>query len=842
VALHNPLFFRRLSFMLAACAVLAATARARAESCPSPDFGVCTTISDAAFQNHCLALRGQTIQLCNAAAAAQAALDADPGAKDESTRKKIGQFRDDQSAQKASLGAFEQETKQWSADHPDSAAAAQSAFSAVGGAELNEKVQILQTRIEALPSESLSPSRTAGVEPVAPLDGSGAQAASLLGVAAFKETAGAVLGAAPNAGVQRALQTLKSGQPAAAEAASTELLARNPNDAGALSVRAQSRAEQGNRAGALADARRALALNPNDKAAQTIVAQFEGQEQAQGRVSERLKGLSFGAAAEAGAPASSVGAPPSGLTGRALPANGTPGFGAGSRAQPAVGAAAGAAQAAAAAPFALRSLLETAASQLKVGDYSSALLTLERALDRDPRNASILDLIAKASNEAKNPLGAIAAADRALTLNPADAAALREKAYAELSLGQNEQALADIERAVRLEPQNGLGYLYRAMIEEKLARAADARRDYQAAQSLDPTLTPLAEAGLRRIGGDRSEGGRLPVSARALFRGGAIALSTVLIVLGLLGTATGRGWATKARSVLTPRAASAADESPAPSPATIGPGQFIGGHYRVVRELGRGGMGVVFQAFDETLRRPVAIKQLQREGRTEPQELERFLHEARLVAQLKHPHIAEIHAVVGGGDLLLVFEYVEGQSLDRLVGNGRRLPAAETRRLVSEIAGALDFAHARKIVHRDLKPSNVMVSTSGAAKVMDFGIAHQSRSGAAATRTTYVSGTPPYMSPEQMMGSVSPAADVYALAVMTYEMLTGRLPFDGPDYMEQKLSRRYAPATSVNPALPAALDALLARALEPDPTKRLSNAGDFSRGLAEAFGAAPSRV
>ncbi len=826
---------------------------------------MCTTIGIGQLQIDCQTLRGQTETLCRSEVAAAAALASDPTANDPSTRKALNQFIDDKRAQQASWLNFYQETEARANDEKDLALAGRSALSAVGGSNIRDGVSQLQEHIEELPDEvkkQLDPrlpdsplmqadinhlgGKTTSTEG-APMSASGAeslggsgQAAASLGsaglsVARANAAVGMLSGGVTTNGKlspqnQQALQALNSGQPAEAEKTLTQTLARNPNDAAALSLRAQTRSETGDREGAVADARRALALNPNDQAAAAIVSQYEGQRQAQGRVGSGLKGLNFGAAAAAGA--AGGGANAGGLAGGGAAPGAERTAAAGG-----FGAAGGASVAAEGASPTLRPLLENAATELRLGDYSSALLTLMRAQDRDPQNSAILDLIARASNEAKNPLGAINAADRALKLNPADAAALREKAYAEFSLGQNDQALADAERAVQLEPRNGLGYLYRAMIEEKLGRAADARRDYEAAQSYDPTLTPLAAEGLKRLGAAGGARG-LPVSGRVLFRSGMIGVSGLLILLGLLGTATGRGLTTKARGLLSLRPATA---EPRETAATILPGAFLGGHYRVVRELGRGGMGVVYQAFDETLRRPVAIKQLQREGRGDPRELERFLHEARMVAQLKHPHIAEIYSVVGGGDLLLVFEYVEGLPLDAVLAGGR-LPAAEVRRLTTEIAAALDYAHGLKIVHRDLKPGNVMLAKTGASKVMDFGIAHQSRSGAPATQTNYVSGTPHYMSPEQMTGSVSPAADVYALGVMTYEMLTGRRPFEGPDFMEQKLGRRFAAASSVEPSLPPAVDALLALALEPDPTKRLPSARAFAAGLAEAFGATSSKV
>jgi serine/threonine-protein kinase len=246
-------------------------------------------------------------------------------------------------------------------------------------------------------------------------------------------------------------------------------------------------------------------------------------------------------------------------------------------------------------------------------------------------------------------------------------------------------------------------------------------------------------------------------------------------------------------------------------------------------------MGVVYDAVDETLRRRVAIKQMSRDGATSD-DRDRFLTEARLVASLKHPNLAEIYSVVNDGRLYLVFEFVDGQSLDKLLESRRKLPVSDARRVLADVSGALSYAHERKIIHRDLKPGNVMITREGVAKVMDFGIAHQSQRGNGTTVTS-ASGTPPYMSPEQALGSVSKASDLYALGVMAYELLTGARPFEGPDFLEQKLQRRFTPPSQRNPDLRRGLDDFFAKALDPDPTKRHSDAKAFLRAFDDAAAA-----
>jgi serine/threonine-protein kinase len=245
-------------------------------------------------------------------------------------------------------------------------------------------------------------------------------------------------------------------------------------------------------------------------------------------------------------------------------------------------------------------------------------------------------------------------------------------------------------------------------------------------------------------------------------------------------------------------------------------------------------MGVVYEAMDLALQRKVALKQMRRTEGAAQEDLDRFIAEARLVAKLRHPNLAEIHAVIVEPDVYLVFDYVEGRSLDGLISDRRRLPVDEVRHILADVCGALDCAHAHKIIHRDLKPSNVMISPDGSAKVLDFGIAHQSQTGSTFTKTA-ASGTPPYMAPEQAMGSVSNASDLYALAVMVYELLAGRRPFDGPDFLGPKLEGRFERITSVRPDLPRTLDAFFIKALAPDPTKRFQSAKELASSFDHAF-------
>jgi serine/threonine protein kinase len=253
----------------------------------------------------------------------------------------------------------------------------------------------------------------------------------------------------------------------------------------------------------------------------------------------------------------------------------------------------------------------------------------------------------------------------------------------------------------------------------------------------------------------------------------------------------------------------------------------LAGEYSLQRELGRGGMGIVYAAYDTALQRPVALKQVRRQPGEDGDELERLLQEARMVAKLRHPRLAEIYNVLVEGDLFLVFERVQGRSLDLELQERLRLPLPEARRVLGDVAAAVGYAHEQRIIHRDLKPSNIMREPSGSCKVMDFGIAHQASGAATILTRACASGTPPYMAPEQAMGSVSKASDLYALGVMAYELLSGRRPFMGPDFLEQKLHAKFAPITAHDASLPRGLDGFFQTALHPDPTKRLHSAAAF---------------
>ncbi|MCA2983027.1 serine/threonine-protein kinase [Gemmatimonas sp.] len=249
----------------------------------------------------------------------------------------------------------------------------------------------------------------------------------------------------------------------------------------------------------------------------------------------------------------------------------------------------------------------------------------------------------------------------------------------------------------------------------------------------------------------------------------------------------------------------------------------LGSALQVGERLGHGGFATVYRARDPRLERDVALKVVDVAGRLDDAQEAEFLHEARVLAGVEHPHIVPLYEVtLRDGLLVLAMRLVPGDSLQQRLA-GTPLPAREAARVASEVASALAAAHAKGIVHRDVKPANILFDADGHAVVTDFGLALvTSRSTAEAMADG--SGTPHYMSPEQALGeAVDGRSDVYALGVVLYEMLTGLLPFDGRTPAELMARVIATPAPSVHqraPQTPTALAALVARMLAKEPTAR----------------------
>ncbi len=250
--------------------------------------------------------------------------------------------------------------------------------------------------------------------------------------------------------------------------------------------------------------------------------------------------------------------------------------------------------------------------------------------------------------------------------------------------------------------------------------------------------------------------------------------------------------------------------------------------YEFIRQIGEGGMGKVYEAYDKVLKRKVAIKRVRPELVRSGYVREQFLAEARMVALLRHPCIVEIYTVIESeSSLYLVFEYVDGQTLETRLDIDGTIPFSEAKKIFDYVCRGLHYAHSQDIIHCDLKPGNIMIKEDGSAKVMDFGVAKKSVEGQTGART--VAGTPAYMAPEQQKGFMRKQSDVYSLALCLYEALVGQVPWSvkGFDIASKKI---YPPSKLVT-SVPPEVDGLLEDALKEDPNERIQSIEEFWKRL-----------
>jgi serine/threonine protein kinase len=268
-------------------------------------------------------------------------------------------------------------------------------------------------------------------------------------------------------------------------------------------------------------------------------------------------------------------------------------------------------------------------------------------------------------------------------------------------------------------------------------------------------------------------------------------------------------------------------------------GTVLSGRYRLEAKLGSGGMSTVYLAHDETLDRPVAVKVMHREISEQPDQLERFRHEARAVAKLSHPNVvAVIDAGEDGGYPYIVFEYVKGETLKQRIARIGALDTQEALAYAIEVARGLSVAHARSMVHRDIKPQNVLIDEEGRAKLTDFGISRQLEQDGM-TATGRVLGTTDYVAPEQAMGHpVDQRSDVYSLGVVLYEMLVGKVPFQADSQVGVAMKHVNEDLPDVQrrrPDLSAATALVVERATSKDPAQRYQRIGEMIDDLSAAL-------
>jgi tetratricopeptide (TPR) repeat protein/predicted Ser/Thr protein kinase len=263
----------------------------------------------------------------------------------------------------------------------------------------------------------------------------------------------------------------------------------------------------------------------------------------------------------------------------------------------------------------------------------------------------------------------------------------------------------------------------------------------------------------------------------------------------------------------------------------LSPGTSIGSRYEIVRLLGQGGMGAVYRAHDKELDRQVAIKVIRADMAANPEILRRFKQELILARQITHKNVIRIFDLgQAEGIKFITMEYIEGENLQSVLRQKKKLQPAEAATIIAQVCRALEAAHNEGVIHRDLKPQNIMLDKSGRAFVMDFGIA-RSMLGDGMTQTGVLIGTPDYMSPEQAKGQTLDArSDLFSTGIILYEMLSGQVPFDADTTMGKLWKRTNEPARpldELDKTIPQPLSDIVRKCLEIDPQKRFASAADL---------------
>ncbi|HKW80633.1 MAG TPA: serine/threonine-protein kinase, partial [Casimicrobiaceae bacterium] len=263
------------------------------------------------------------------------------------------------------------------------------------------------------------------------------------------------------------------------------------------------------------------------------------------------------------------------------------------------------------------------------------------------------------------------------------------------------------------------------------------------------------------------------------------------------------------------------------------------GKYEIRREIGRGAMGVVYEAYDPLIKRVVALKTIRADqlaGAEAANVVTRFRREAQAAGRLNHPNIVSIYDFgEDAGTWFIAMERVEGRELKQAFEANERFSIADIVRIMSQILDALDYSHRQGVIHRDVKPANIFLLSDGAVKVADFGIAHIETSNL--TQVGAVMGTPSYMSPEQIMGMpVDGRSDLFSAGVILYQFLTGERPFAGSatTTMQKVLKEDPLPPTALNVQAPAGMDAVVRRALAKRPEDRYQTAREFAEAIRAA--------
>jgi len=608
-----------------------------------------------------------------------------------------------------------------------------------------------------------------------------------------------------------------------AEKTATTAIALDSKDPDAYKARALARASLDDRKGAIEDIKKAMSIDPQDESARVLAALLESR-----KAVPTLKSIS--SVEEIKRAMGAYDDSPDAVKGEA-----GGGMGALAGEQPA------------APDFARsRAYLKTALAKNRLGDYENAVRYSGLAIEKDPANYEAYLERANAYNFLGRYDEAVRDAGYVIEKDPSNMQAFNMRAWALNRKGQARAAETDASRAIGINPAYADAWFNRALSYEKQGDYKRMLEDFKQAASLSGAYSTRYQdavaqygprvpgfnggAAARREAAPAEAGGAQPGEGRAPVKRFLILMFFTLTGGGLVAAGL--------MHIMSSKREEGAAAGRITHPDVLSPSVFYEGvatgKYKIERKLGEGAMGVVYEATDQSLGRKVAIKKMGDEIKVNDHEKQRFLNEARTVALLHHPGIVEIYTIFEEDEnIYLVFEHVDGQTLDLLLNKEMRIPFDRALQMFGETAGALAYAHGKNVVHRDLKLSNIMLSAEGNIKVMDFGLARHARESLARVSNSEIVGSPAYMAPEQELGVSSVESDIYSLGVCLYEALSGVLPFQGPDFHHQKTHRTYQPLSDMLPALPKGIDALVGRCLSPAPEERFHSAEDFRRALNE---------
>ena len=617
---------------------------------------------------------------------------------------------------------------------------------------------------------------------------------------------------------------------AMAEKAATKAIKMDSNSPDAYKTRAMARASLEDRKGAIEDIKKAVAMDPDDESARVLSVLLESRKPVPTlKTVSSLQDMkrSLGISEDSPAEVKSAAMASSGALGGAgeqEEASGRPPL---------------------AVPDFARSktYLKTALAKNRLGDYESAANYASLAIEKDSGNLEAYLERANAYNFMGKYENAVRDTSYVIEKDPRNMQAFNMRAWALNRNGKARDAETDASRAIGINPNFADAWFNRALSYEKQGDYKRMLEDFRQAAALSGSYSSRYQDAVAQYGprvpGFVATGGaayRGEMAAAAGHARSPLKRFLLLLVFSLTG---GGLVALGLVHIVTGKKEKETAEARATHPDVLSPSVFYEGvttgKYKIEKKVGEGGMGQVYQAVDQSLGRTVAIKKMNEEIKVNDREKQRFLDEARTVALLHHPNIVEIYTIFEEeGDIYLVFEYVQGKTLDKVLDAEVRIPFDRARCIFDEASKALAYAHAKGVVHRDLKLSNIMLSDEdGSVKVMDFGLARRAKESLALVSNREVVGSPAYMAPEQELGVSSVESDVYSLGIGFYEALSGVLPFHGPDFRYQKTHRSYQALSALVPGLPAGTDALLDKCLAPEPENRFRSVEEFRKALNE---------